>query len=78
MAAKTIMWGDGTADKITVTYSGGVGDSEMIVASDPNLTLSSRQRTVNLKINGSTEGTLIVTQEAGSRAFSVAYSESYK
>lgn len=78
MATKTIMWGDGTSDKITVTYSGSVGSGDMIVMSDPNPTLSSRHATIELKINGGTVGTLLVDQEAGSRSFSVAYSIAYK
>lgn len=78
MATKTIMWGDGTSDKITVTYSGSVGSGDMIVMSDPNPTLSSRHATIKLKINGGTIGTLLVDQKAGSRSFSVAYCKAYK
>ena len=72
------MWGDGTTGKITITYSGSVGVSDMIVASDPNPTLSSRHATIKLKINGGTIGTLLVDQKAGSRSFSVAYCNAYK
>lgn len=78
MATKTIMWGDGTPDKITVTFSGAVGSSKMAVSSDKNLTLSRRQTIIKLKISGATVGTLTVDQGPRTRAFSVAYSEAYK
>ncbi len=78
MAAKTIMWGDGTTDKITVTYSGAVGSSSVSVVSDPNRTLSERTKIISLKINGATKGTLKVTQKARMRAYSKAYEKSYK
>lgn len=78
MATKTIMWGDGTPDKITVTYTGSVGSSKMVVVSDPNPTLSARTQTVKLKINGATIGTLTVEQMAGGKSYSVAYSVAYQ
>lgn len=78
MTIKTIMWGDGTADKITVTFSGAVGSSDMVVVSDPNPTLSFRQTTIKLKINGATVGTITVAQKAGGKSYSVAYSVAYQ
>lgn len=78
MATKTIMWGDGTSDQITVTYSGAVGHSDLIVASNHNSTFSTRKKTIQLKINGATMGTISVTQKPGTRGYSVAYSPAYK
>lgn len=78
MATKTIMWGDGTSDQITVTYSGGVGTSDLIVESDRNSTLSQRKKTIRLKINGAVMGTISVTQPPGARAYSDAYTPAYK
>jgi hypothetical protein len=79
MASKQIYWGDGTSDKITVTYSGNVGSSQMTVASDPNLFLTYRNKTIVLKSTaGATLGTLTVSQLPRSRAFSAAYNGSYK
>lgn len=78
MTTKAIMWGDGTTDKITVTFSGSVGNSNMLVASDHNLTLSSRSATIKLKIHGATVGTLTVEQKAGGKSYSVAFSAAYQ
>ena len=54
MATKTIMWGDGTADTLTVTYTGTTGSSSLSVASDPNMTLAVRTITVELRSGGVT------------------------
>ncbi len=78
MATKTIMWGDGTADTLTVTYTGTTGSSSLSVASDPNMTLAVRTITVELRSGGVTLATLTVSQKARSRAYSMSYNESYK
>lgn len=78
MVTKTIMWGDGTTDKITITYSGAVGSSLMSVLSDPNKTSSQRTKTISLKINGDIKDTIKVTQKPRTRAYSKAYEKSYK
>lgn len=79
MATQTIAWGDGTADKMTVTYSGTIGSSQMAVASDPNASLSQRVKTINLKdSSGVIRATLTVTQNPRSRDFSTAYNNAYK
>jgi hypothetical protein len=79
MASKQIYWGDGTSDKITVTYSGDVGSTQMTVAGDPNLFLTSRTKTIALKsTGGATLGALTVSQLPRSRAYSAAYSSAYK
>jgi hypothetical protein len=78
MASKQVYWGDGSSDKITVTYSGDVGSGQMTVASDPNLFLTYRTKTIVLKsTGGATLGTLTVSQLPRSRAFSAAYSSAY-
>ena len=79
MAAVNVYWGDGTSNKITVTYSGNVGSSQMTVASDPNNFITMRTKTITLKsAGGVTLGTLTVTQQPRSRAYSAAYNEAYK
>lgn len=78
MAEKTIMWGDGTADTLTVTYTGGAGSSELSVSSDPNRSLVVRTLTVSLRSGGVTLASLTVSQKARSRAYSMSYNESYK
>lgn len=78
MASKTIMWGDGTSDRITIVFFGSVGISNLTVMSDPNPTLSQRKAIIRLKINGATVGTLTVEQQPRRKAFSVAYHEAYK
>ena len=78
MARKAIMWGDGTSDRIKITFSGAVGISTLLVQSDPNHTLSPRKAIIKLKINGATAGTLTVGQQPRKKAFSVAYHEAYK
>nr|DAF13301.1 MAG TPA: hypothetical protein [Caudoviricetes sp.] len=78
MATTTIAWGDGTADKITVTYAGTVGSSQMTIASNVNQSLNQRKKTINLTINGQTKATVTVTQPARSRSYSVAYNNGYK
>jgi hypothetical protein len=79
MAAVNIYWGDGTSDKITCTFSGNVGSSQMAVASDPNKFLITRTKNITLKSSGgATLGILTVSQQPRSRAYSVAYNESYK
>lgn len=72
------MWGDGTSDVITVTYSGAVGSGPMSVKSDPNISLTQRIKTIALKTNGVTRATLTVSQKARQRAYSVAYDNSYQ
>lgn len=78
MATKTIMWGDGSTDTITVTYTGATGSSSLSVASAPNRSSTSRTKTVALQSEGGTLATLTVSQKARSRAYSMSYHESYK
>ena len=78
MATKTIMWGDGTADTLSVTYTGTTGSSELSVSSDPNRSLVVRTLTVSLRSGGVTLASLSVSQKARSRAYSMSYNESYK
>jgi hypothetical protein len=63
MATKQIYWGDGSSDKIMVTYSGEVGSSQMAVASDPNNFPEERTKEITLKSAGGVAlGTLTVSQ----------------
>lgn len=79
MAVATIYWGDGTSDVITVTYTGSVGSSQMVVASSPNKSVNERSKTIKLKTaGGMLMGTLSVTQNSRSRAYKAAYSPAYK
>ena len=78
MAEKTIMWGDGTADTLTVTYIGGAGSSELSVSSDPNRSLVVRTLTVSLRSGGVTLASLTVSQKARSRAYSMSYNTNYE
>ncbi|MDR2449789.1 MAG: hypothetical protein LBD52_07510 [Prevotellaceae bacterium] len=79
MATAQIYWGDGTSDKITVTFSGNVGSSQMTVACDPNNFLTARIKNIVLKsTGGATLGMLTVSQQPRSRAYSIGYDEAYK
>jgi hypothetical protein len=79
MATVNVYWGDGTSDKITCTFSGDVGSSQMTVASDPNKFLIYRMKNISLKsTGGALLGILTVTQMPRSRAFSAAYSAAYE
>lgn len=79
--AKTaaIPWNDGTGDNITVTYTGVEGEGPILVASDPNLSGASRAKVVNLKDSDRVaRATISVSQNLRTRAYSAAYSKSYK
>ena len=78
MAEKTIMWGDGTADTLTVTYTGTTGSSSLSVASDPNMTLVVRTITVELRSGGVTLATLTVSQKDRPRACSMSSKQVYQ
>lgn len=79
MATLTTAWGDGTADKITVTYTGNVGRTTLTVAADPNATIKQRRRVIQLKATtGVTLATLTVEQKPRVRAFTISYDSSYK
>lgn len=79
MATKTIAWGDGTADKITVTYTGNVGSTTMTVATDRNQTTKQRRRVIQLKATtGVVLASLTVEQKPRTRAFTISYKNDYK
>jgi hypothetical protein len=74
-----IFWGDGTSDKLYLTYSGDVGSNQLIVASDSNMTLSERQQMLNFKTQGGQQlAVLTVAQQARSRAFSAGFDSGFK
>jgi hypothetical protein len=51
----------------------------MTVASDPNIFLTPRSKTITLKSTGGASlGTLTVSQQPRSRAYSAAYSDAYQ
>lgn len=66
MATKTIDWGDGTSDKLTLTYSAMNGNQNVSVSSDPNNTGKARSKSVTFStsVGGSVTRTLSVTQKA--------------
>jgi hypothetical protein len=79
MATEQIYWGDGTSDTITLTFSGDVGSSQMTVACDPNIFLTARTKSISLKSTGGVLlGTLTVSQQPSSRAYSAAFSAAFK
>lgn len=79
MATKTIAWGDGTADKITVTYTGNVGRTTLTVAADRNQTIKQRRRVIQLKAaTGVVLASLSIEQRPRTRAFKISYNNSYK
>jgi hypothetical protein len=45
MATKTLYWGDGTSDRITVDFSGN-GDDRTLISSDPNTKPAGRSRQI--------------------------------
>lgn len=79
MATITTPWGDGTADKITVTYTGNVGSTTLTVATDRNKTAKQRQRVIQLKATtGVVLASLTVEQKPRTRAFKASYKSDYK
>ncbi len=79
MATVSILWGDGSADKITVSYTGTAGTSPMSVTSDPNRSVVTREKVLKLKNSaGTILATLTVRQSKRSRAYSVDYNVAYK
>lgn len=60
---KTIEWGDGSGDKITLTYDAASGNQNVAVSSDPNNGSTSRTKTITFKTGtGNVSRTLSVTQ----------------
>ena len=64
MATSEIAWGDGTGDKIYLTYTASAGDQTVSVSSDAN-TGAARSKTVTFSATGVSPVTLSVSQEAG-------------
>lgn len=61
-------WGDGSGDKITLTYAASEGEQTIMVSSDANTGSSSRQKIINFTVTaGQTTITrpLTVVQKAG-------------
>lgn len=74
-----IYWGDGTNDKINVTYSGSLGTSEINIVSDANNTGKDREITATIEtLAGVVLGVLTIQQWSKWRnAYSHAYSRAY-
>lgn len=65
MASKTIDWGDGTGEKITLTYNAASGNQTVQVSSAKNTTTSKRSKTITFATTagGSVTRTITVTQK---------------
>lgn len=64
MAVTEIPWGDGSGDKIYLTYSALEGDQTVLVSSDANMSESARTKNIVFSAQGVSSVTLSVTQEA--------------
>lgn len=70
-------WDDGTDDKITITFTGTQGDSEITITSDPIRNAARELSIPILSINGRELGHLKVQQVIRWNAYSRAYSNAY-
>lgn len=62
---KSIDWGDGSGDKLTLEYSSATGNQAITISSDPNGTSSSRTKTVTFATSvGGASKSISVTQKA--------------
>lgn len=71
---KQIDWGDGSGDKITLTYSATSGNQTVLVSSDVNAGANPRSKTITFTVvagNVTIERTLTVTQPAKSNGLVV-------
>jgi hypothetical protein len=75
--ADALYWGDGTSDKLYLTYSGATGNSNMTVASDPNFTANERTREITLAGTIGGQAVLTITQEAFARDFNNDFNNDY-
>jgi hypothetical protein len=67
MATAVISWGDGTGDRLTATFNGGVGVEKVTISSNPNRTANERTKTLTLKSQGGALlASLTVTQGVSS------------
>lgn len=65
MAVTEIPWGDGSGDKIYLTYSASTGDQTILVSSDANAGSSARTKDITfLTTVGNISRTLTVSQES--------------
>lgn len=66
MAVTEIPWGDGSSDKIYLTYSALEGDQTVLVSSDANAGASARSKVVTFTTTvGNVTQTLTISQEPG-------------
>lgn len=78
MASKTIDWGDGTGEKITLTYNAASGNQTVQVSSVKNSTTSKRSKTITFAttVGGTVTRTLTVTQQPGVTEKTVTFNPS--
>lgn len=75
---QTIDWGDGSGDKITLTYSAASGAQDVSITSAKNTGSSTRSKTVSFKTTagGTVTKTVTVTQEPGVKEYTVTFNPS--
>lgn len=59
-----IDWGDGTGDKITLTYDAAAGNQTILVSSAANAGYEDRTKTITFSASGAESVTLTVTQSS--------------
>lgn len=57
-----IAWGDGSGDKIYLTYSASTGDQTVLVSSDANTGYTTRSKNIIFSASGASSVTLTVSQ----------------
>lgn len=76
MAVTEIPWGDGSGDKIYLTYSASTGDQTILVSSDANSGSSARTKDITfLTTVGNISRTLTVSQESGMDLVSITWND---
>jgi hypothetical protein len=73
-------WGDGTYDELSVKVENGLtGNREVLIYSEANGTPQQRTRTIKFKTaGGGISYDVLVTQEAGARAFNAGFDVGFK
>lgn len=77
---KQIDWGDGSGDKITLTYSATSGNQNVLVSSDANAGANPRSKNITFSVNaGQTtiSRTLTVVQGAASDLIIITRNDVY-
>ena len=75
MAVTEIPWGDGSGDKLYLTYSEADGDQVVLVSSDPNAG-EARAKTITFRTTGGVVSrNLTVFQESGLTLVSITWDD---